>query len=44
MIQIEQALAPATPDANQVATLLGDLTMQYNAALMGIMAEARAHG
>jgi hypothetical protein len=44
MIQIEQALMPAAPDATQVATLLGDLTMNYNAQVTAIMTEARAHG
>ncbi len=42
MIQIEQALMPDKPDVTQVTTLLGDINMQYNAALMMIMKEARA--
>src|SRR5450432_787996 len=42
MIQIEQELMPAKPDAAKVTTLVTEVNTQYNAALAMIVKDARA--
>jgi hypothetical protein len=41
MIQIEQALMPEKPDVQQVTSLIGGVTTQYNNALAMVVKEAR---